>query len=99
MTLSLPLNGSHASVGDAVSLGIRPKHFLPAGSGDADMPLDVDLAEHLGNTSYVYANVSPEERIVVEHEGIRHANSSDRLSISLSAATCFLFDGAGPRIR
>ncbi len=97
--LSLPLNATTASIGDTVSLGIRPEHFLPAGAGDADMALDVDVAEHLGNTSYVYANVSPEERIIVEHEGFRGADSRDRLTVGLSATRSFLFDDAGNRIR
>ena len=97
--LTLPLNATAASVGDAVSLGIRPEHFLPAGAGEIDMTLDVDVAEHLGNTSYVYANVSPEERIIIEHEGFRDAGGRDRLTVGLSAAKSFLFDDAGNRIR
>ncbi|WP_421594479.1 ABC transporter ATP-binding protein [Shinella sp. M27] len=97
--LSLPIQSATAKPGDAVSLGVRPEHFLPAGNGDADLVLDVDVAEHLGNTSYVYANVSPEERIIVEHEGSRGADSRDRLTVGLSAAKSFLFDSTGARIR
>ena len=97
--LSLPAQSSAAKPGDDVSLGVRPEHFLPAGQGDADLVLDVDVAEHLGNTSYVYANVSPEERIIVEHEGFRDADGRDRLTVGLSAARSFLFDSAGVRIR
>ncbi|MBO9630209.1 MAG: sugar ABC transporter ATP-binding protein, partial [Shinella sp.] len=97
--LSLPIQSSTAKPGDEVSLGVRPEHFRPAGQGDADLVLDVDVAEHLGNTSYVYANVSPDERIIVEHEGFRGADSRDRLTVGLSASTSFLFDSAGIRIR
>ncbi|WP_313523703.1 sn-glycerol-3-phosphate ABC transporter ATP-binding protein UgpC [Shinella sp.] len=97
--LSLPIQSATAKPGDAVSLGVRPEHFLPAGQGDVDLLLDVDVAEHLGNTSYVYANVSPEERIIVEHEGSRGADSRDRMTVGLSAAKSFLFDSAGIRIR
>jgi len=99
VTLDFSLRASTARPGDEVSLGVRPEHFLPAGKGDADMVLDIDVAEHLGNTSYVYANVSAEERIIVEHEDFRAAAGSDRLTISLSAAKSFLFDETGKRIR
>ncbi|CAN7282540.1 sn-glycerol-3-phosphate ABC transporter ATP-binding protein UgpC [Rhizobium sp. LjRoot30] len=97
--LSLPIRSAAVKSGDEVSLGVRPEHFLPAGSGNADLTLDVDVAEHLGNTSYVYANVSPEERVIVEHEGFRGADSRDRLTVGLSAGKSFLFDSAGMRIR
>ncbi len=97
--LSLPARSSAAKPGDEVSLGVRPEHFRSAGQGDADLVLDVDVTEHLGNTSYVYANVSPDERIIVEHEGFRGTDSRDRLTVGLSAGTSFLFDSAGIRIR
>ena len=97
--LSLLARSGTAKPGDDVSLGVRPEHFRPTGQGDADLVLDVDVAEHLGNTSYVYANVSPDERIIVEHEGFRGADSRDRLTVGLAAGTSFLFDSAGVRIR
>jgi len=99
VTLGFSLRTSAVRPGDTVSLGVRPEHFRPAGTGDADMVLDVDVAEHLGNTSYVYANVSAEERIIVEHGSFRGADGSDRLTVGLSAAKSFLFDEAGKRIR
>jgi len=97
--LSLPLTASSLNPGDNVSLGVRPEHFLKAGMGDADLTLEVDVAEHLGNTSYVYAHVSAEERIIVEHEGFRGASSRDKLTVGLSAEKSFLFDSSGNRIR
>jgi lactose/L-arabinose transport system ATP-binding protein len=97
--LSLPIRSVSAKAGDEVSLGVRPEHFLAAGEGDADLTLDVDVAEHLGNTSYVYANASAAERIIVEHEGFRGAGDRDRLTVGISAAKSFLFDKAGVRLR
>jgi len=97
--LSLPLSSPSLKTGDPVSLGVRPEHFLDAGAGDADLTLEVDVAEHLGNTSYVYAHVSAEERVIVEREVFRGASSRDVLTVGLSAAKSFLFDNAGHRIR
>jgi lactose/L-arabinose transport system ATP-binding protein len=97
--LSLAAGTATIKAGDDVSLGVRPEHFLDAGTGDADLTLEVDVAEHLGNTSYVYAHVSADERIIVEHEGFRGATSRDKLTVGLSAARSFLFDNTGIRIR
>src|SRR5690606_19289150 len=54
--LRLPLTGPLPAAGSTVTLGIRPEHFVEAGAGDIDLPLSLDVVEHLGSTSFVYAN-------------------------------------------
>ena len=97
--LSLALTSTKVRPGDEVSLGIRPEHFRAAGEGDADMVVDIDVAEHLGNTSYVYAHVSPEERIIIEREDSRTVGSREKLTVGLSASRAYLFDRDGRRVR
>ena len=86
------------AVGDAVSLGVRAEHFGLAGAGNVDIALDVDVAEHLGSTSYVYANASGES-LVIEREESRHENGNERITVSISAARAYLFDSTGKRLR
>jgi lactose/L-arabinose transport system ATP-binding protein len=83
----------------AVILGVRPEHFQNAGSGDADLSLTVDVAEHLGNTSYIYATTAGGEQLVIERPESRTAGNRDRLTVALSARRSFLFDSAGNRLR
>ncbi|MBM7327077.1 sn-glycerol-3-phosphate ABC transporter ATP-binding protein UgpC, partial [Agrobacterium sp. S2] len=59
--LTLPIK-ERVNEGARVSLGIRPEHFADAGGGDADLTVHVDVAEHLGNTSYVYARTEGGEQ-------------------------------------
>ena len=94
--LTLPVAGG--AVGDAVSLGVRAEHFGLAGAGNVDIALDVDVAEHLGSTSYVYANASGES-LVIEREESRHENGNERITVSISAARAYLFDSTGKRLR
>jgi lactose/L-arabinose transport system ATP-binding protein len=96
--LTLPV-AAQVKQGDKVTLGIRPEHFADAGQGNADLELDVDVAEHLGSTSYIYAHIGNGERIIVEREESRGATNKDKLTVGISAATSFLFDGAGKRLR
>ncbi len=87
-------------VGEAVTLGIRPEHFHPAGSGDAQLTVHVDVVEHLGNTSYVYAHTVPGEQIIIEQEERRHGGRlGDEITVGVDAGTSFLFDAEGQRIR
>jgi lactose/L-arabinose transport system ATP-binding protein len=85
--------------GAVVNLGIRPENFAEAGVGDADLSVEVDVAEHLGNTSYVYAHVAADERIIIEREESRNTVSRDRLTVGLSAANLYLFDSNGLRLK
>jgi lactose/L-arabinose transport system ATP-binding protein len=85
--------------GEKVTLGIRPEHFVEAGEGDADLTLAVDVAEHLGSTSFVYARTSQGDQVIVEREEQRNAARSDTLTVGLAARSAFLFNSAGLRLK
>lgn len=95
--LILPIS-RRPEIGSSVILGIRPEHFVDAGAGDADLTVDVDVAEHLGHTSYVYAAVA-DEPLIVERPESRHSGAGKTLAVGLPARRCFLFDADGQRLR
>ena len=97
--LTIPVASTAPKVGEEISLGIRPEKFAEPGQGDADLTVEVDVAEHLGNTSYVYAHVAKDERIIIEREDSRDATNKDSLTVGISAADTFLFDHAGHRVK
>ncbi|MFK4259763.1 ABC transporter ATP-binding protein [Agrobacterium tumefaciens] len=88
----------YADTKNDVSVGIRPEHFVPPGQGDADLVTTVDVAEHLGSTSFVYAHLSAEERIVIQSDSSQ-LDGGQSLTVGLAAQTSFLFDASGLRIR
>ena len=94
--LTLPVTSG--MVGDPVMVGVRAEHFGLGGAGDVDITLDVDVAEHLGSTSYVYANAGG-EALVIEREESRHENGNERITVSISADKAYLFDRTGHRLR
>ncbi|HEY0032206.1 MAG TPA: sn-glycerol-3-phosphate ABC transporter ATP-binding protein UgpC [Devosia sp.] len=94
--ITLPVSGG--TMGDAVTLGVRAEHLGEAGTGDADISLDVDVAEHLGSTSYIYANAKG-EALIIEREESRNEQASDRITVSISAGKAYLFDSKGQRLR
>ncbi|MFJ7356156.1 ABC transporter ATP-binding protein [Phyllobacterium sp. NPDC097923] len=97
--LTLPMNNPPPAIGDKVTLGVRPEHFTKAGQGDADMTVTVDVAEHLGNTSYIYANVAGGEQLIIEREESRNELKTDTLTIAIKSSHALLFDSAGNRLR
>ena len=94
----LPMLATGGAVGDRVTVGVRAEHFGLAGAGSVDITLDVDVAEHLGSTSYVYANAGG-EALVIEREESRHENGNERITVSISADKAYLFDSTGDRLR
>ena len=60
-----------------------PSISPPPGQGDCDLTVAVDVAEHLGSTSYVYANTKVGEQLIVERDQSR-AESAGTASPSRS---------------
>ncbi|MDD1497905.1 sn-glycerol-3-phosphate ABC transporter ATP-binding protein UgpC [Agrobacterium sp. CNPSo 3708] len=96
-SLTLPV-AARPGIGAPITLGIRPEHFEDAGEA-ADLTVAVDVAEHLGNTSYVYAHLAEELPLIIERPESRHVGKLDRLTISVPANKAFLFDSDGTRLR
>ncbi len=94
--LILPVND--AEVGEEVTLGVRPEHFGVAGAAGTDITIDVDVAEHLGTTSYVYARTDGEP-LIIEREESRNEHGTDRITVSIDPAKAYLFDKQGQRLR
>ena len=63
------------------------------------MTVTVDVAEHLGNTSYIYANVAGGEQLIIEREESRNELKTDTLTIAIKSSQALLFDKAGNRLR
>jgi lactose/L-arabinose transport system ATP-binding protein len=93
------LGGPLPAVGTRIVIGIRPEKFGEAGAGEADLKVRVDVVEHLGPTSYVYANTGTGEQLVIEHDQSRGAPTPEQITVSIGAESAFLFDGAGQRLR
>ena len=94
--LTLPI--SAAEPGQDVTLGVRPEHFGPPGAGGADITVDIDVAEHLGATSYVYARTDGDP-LIIERADSRNETGADTITISIDPAKAYLFDQSGRRLR
>jgi lactose/L-arabinose transport system ATP-binding protein len=97
--LVMPLRGTLPEKGMPVTIGVRPEHFGRAGQGDSDITVTVDVAEHLGSTSFAYANTVKGEELVIERDPALHELVSDTLTVSVSAARAYVFDAGGKRLR
>ncbi len=89
------VNAAAAKAGDKVTLGLRPEHMI-AGVKDNSIETTVTFVESLGSTTHAYcAFPGVEEALTCELDGRTLINSGDRLTLSLPAGACYLFDAAG----
>ena len=94
--LTLPLKDI-PTPGTDVILGLRPEHFASAGAGDCDIVLNVDVAEHLGATSYVYVGTGTKEPLIIERHEFRYVDDK-RLTVGIPAKRALLFAKNGARL-
>jgi lactose/L-arabinose transport system ATP-binding protein len=97
-TLTLPLN-ANVAIGQKVSLGLRPEHFLSEGEGEAQLPVEVDVTENLGSTSFLYARLPGGEALIAEQRQRSIGTRPTAVTLGISARQCLLFDDAGVRLR
>ena len=89
------VDAAAAKPGDKVTLGVRPEHLV-AGAQDNSIGTSVTFVESLGSTTHAYcAFPGVEEALTCELDGRMRLHSGDKLTLSLPADACYLFDAAG----
>jgi lactose/L-arabinose transport system ATP-binding protein len=95
----VPLVG-HASLpadGTSVTVGLRPGHFNVTGSVQLD--LMIEMVEHLGLETFVYARHGKGEVITIATQDGRDLKAGQALEAHFDPASALLFDADGARIR
>lgn len=104
-TVNLPHGGSvtvsvkpgSVSVGDRVTLGVRPEH-LRLSQTNATMSGEVLVVERLGGETYLFVKVAGGDTIVVQTDGDNENRIGDRVPIQISGDLCHLFDSNGEAV-
>jgi lactose/L-arabinose transport system ATP-binding protein len=96
--LTMPVAGPVPAAGTPITIGVRPEHFGASSAGDVDLTVSIDLAEHLGATSYVYANVRGES-LIIEWNATDAEAKAGAITVSIPASRAYAFDAAGNRLR
>jgi len=94
--ITQPLTGAVPETGAKVIVGVRPEHFGNAGEGDADLTVGIDVVEHLGGTSFIYARTAHGEDLVIQRDAAKVPNTAE---ITVSIRKSYLFDENGQRLR
>jgi lactose/L-arabinose transport system ATP-binding protein len=97
--VALPLATSRLTAGTALQIGIRPEHFDRVADPDVRLPVDVDVVEHLGGTSYLYGRLPSGDPIVVERRDGEPVRAGSRIEVGFQSADLRAFTAEGARLR
>ncbi|MDQ7250478.1 ABC transporter ATP-binding protein [Dongia sedimenti] len=97
--IPLPTSVSGATPGEAIKLGIRPEHLQPGARQDGALRAEVDFAEYLGSTRYLYCNLPNGETITVEQRDGTDFSSGEDVWLNFDPQALRLFSPAGERLR
>ncbi len=95
--LSFAAKATSLPVGSEITVGLRPQHF--SAEGDLKFKLSVELVEHLGGESFVYAGNGSGELITVATQEGRGLKTGQKFEARFSSAKALLFDANGQRVR
>lgn len=91
---------ANAGGGKPVACGIRPEHITVGGeSGISLGDVKVDLVEHLGGTTVIYALTASDENLTIVVDGQHHIEHGTTIPIRVDPALCHAFDAADNAVR
>ena len=92
------VNAAAATVGDKVTVGVRPEHFHvgQVEQGVNVINATVTFVESLGSATHAYcAFPGVEDALTCEFDGRTKVRTGDVLALSIPAEACYLFDAGG----
>jgi len=95
-TVPVAADASTLAAGAKVTLGIRPEHAM-AGPQPAtgSVRAHVQLAEHLGDTTYLHVVLGDSTQLVVRTDPENPLNTGDIAHLNFPLSRCYLFDETG----
>jgi len=93
--ISLPFTNAHMSVGNPITLGIRPEHLNLAREGDCQLQVIADVSERLGSDTYCHVRTHAGEMLTMRIRGDLASQYGETLNLHLDSAHCHLFDAQG----
>ena len=96
--LSIPAFDSISTIGDSITLGIRPEHLLYNRESDSVWEGKVFVIEKLGSGTFLYVekNNNP---LVVAAEGDTNVKVGDTIKVGFNVNRCHLFSSDGKTLR
>jgi multiple sugar transport system ATP-binding protein len=91
--LTVPARGKGLSIGEELTVGVRPEHLRPSDKGD--LAGEVKVVERLGGETFLYTQIAGGSMLVIQADGEITTTVRERIEVSIDPETCHLFDSKG----
>jgi len=97
--LKVRRRGTGGTVGQKVSVGIRPEHFADAALGGPTVTATAQVVEQLGGVSFVYAvGKDGETKVTIQQKGHSPIADGAQLTVGIEPGATLAFDENGLRV-
>jgi lactose/L-arabinose transport system ATP-binding protein len=96
--LPVKLRGAAAAIGDKVTYGVRPEHFVDSTEGRPFVTATAQVVERLGGVSYIYASGANGVQLTVQQKGHSLVPAGAEIKVGIDPATSLLFGADGARV-
>jgi len=94
------VDARRAPAGTKVTLGVRPEHLRPMPPGENTIQATVTFVDRLGGTSVVYFDFpKAATSLTAELPGHLRVHGGEVVTLTVPAASCYLFDADGRAFR
>jgi multiple sugar transport system ATP-binding protein len=90
--LLVPVTPDGVTPGTALTLGVRPEDLSETGQGDARLPGQTLVVEHLGGETFAYTKTPDGTQVMVKGDGNFEPRIGDNLAVGVSGRYCHLFN-------
>jgi len=95
---SLDLPATSLTVGDALTIGVRPEHLVQETNGPFAAEGVVELVERLGESSFAHVRRVDDRLFVAEVRGREAPTPGERMTLIAAAQDVHVFDASGQRV-
>ncbi|WP_310618628.1 ABC transporter ATP-binding protein [Flexibacterium corallicola] len=92
-TVAACVDGSQLTVGEKVTIGIRPEHIESSQEGPISTP--VEVIEELGESHFLYVRSPDGELMTVQKSGDAQIKAGDEVTLELPPTQCHVFKSDG----
>lgn len=83
---------------EKVTIGIRPEHLVLDGENRFKIKSKVEVAEHLGDITYIYSKQKNNNQLIISMAGTRDFKVNDDIEVSAPLKHIHLFNENGERL-
>lgn len=91
----LSINDETVSIGDNVTLGVRPENINITDKDTGHVSVNLDVTEQLGSDTFHYVKTQDNERITIRADRNNNVNYNENIGLNFDLSECHVFNGDG----